>query len=195
MSLATRMGHVTARVDAILEGLSPRDRKLLIGLVLFALVILVGGGFFIMSSSLDAKETQLAERRSDLNYVETLAEEYTSSQATLEEIEAELRKSGGQDLSAFLEKAATEVKIAENLDSVREKNVVELGSLEQKNYDVTVSRLTQDQVVDFLYEVEGGDFPLKISSANFKVVTVKGEKLVTLKLDIAAYRLLEGAEG
>jgi len=195
MSLATRMGHVTARVDAILEGLAPRDRKLLIGLVLFALVILVGGGFFIMSSSLDAKEIQLAERRSDLNYVETLSEEYTSSQATLEEIEAELRKSGGQDLSAFLEKAATEVKIAENLDSVREKNVVELGTLEQKNYDVTVSRLTQDQVVDFLYEVEGGDFPLKISSANFKVVTVKGEKLVTLKLDIAAYRLLEGAEG
>lgn len=195
MSLATRMGHVTARVDAILEGLSPRDRKLLIGLVLFGLVILVGGGFFVMSSSLDAKETQLAERRSDLKYVETLAEEYTGSQATLEEIEAELRKSGGQDLSAFLEKAATEVKIAENLDSVREKNVVELGSLEQKNYDVTVSRLTQDQVVDFLYAVEGGDFPLKISSANFKVVKVKGEKLVTLKLDIAAYRLLEGAEG
>ena len=195
MSLATRMGHVTARVDAILEGLSPRDRKLLIGLVLFGLVILVGGGFFVMSSSLDAKETQLAERRSDLNYVETLAEEYTGSQATLEEIEAELRKSGGQDLSAFLEKAATEVKIAENLDSVREKTVVELGSLEQKNYDVTVSRLTQDQVVDFLYAVEGGDFPLKISSANFKVVKVKGEKLVTLKLDIAAYRLLEGAEG
>ena len=195
MSLATRMGHVTARVDAILEGLSPRDRKLLIGLVLFGLVILVGGGFFVMSSSLDAKETQLAERRSDLNYVETLAEEYNGSQATLEEIEAELRKSGGQDLSAFLEKAATEVKIAENLDSVREKTVVELGSLEQKNYDVTVSRLTQDQVVDFLYAVEGGDFPLKISSANFKVVKVKGEKLVTLKLDIAAYRLLEGAEG
>jgi hypothetical protein len=189
------MGHVTARVDAILEGLAPRDRKLLIGLTLFALVVLVGGGFFVMSGSLSAKETQLGERRADLNYVEVLAADYEASQVTLEEIEAELRKSGGQDLSAFLEKAATEVKIAENLDSVREKNVVELGSLEQKNYNVTVSRITQDQAVDFLYEVEGGGYPLKITSANFKVVKVKGEKFVTLKLDIAAYRLIESAEG
>jgi hypothetical protein len=195
MSVASRMGHVTARVDAILEGLAPRDRKLLIGLTLFALVVLVGGGFFVMSGSLSAKETQLGERRADLNYVEVLAADYEASQVTLEEIEAELRKSGGQDLSAFLEKAATEVKIAENLDSVREKNVVELGSLEQKNYNVTVSRITQDQAVDFLYEVEGGGYPLKITSANFKVVKVKGEKFVTLKLDIAAYRLIESAEG
>ena len=195
MSVASRMGHVTARVDAILEGLAPRDRKLLIGLTLFGLVVLVGGGFFVMSGSLSAKETQLGERRADLNYVEVLAADYEASQVTLEAIEAELRKSGGQDLSAFLEKAATEVKIAENLDSVREKNVVELGSLEQKNYNVTVSRITQDQAVDFLYEVEGGGYPLKITSANFKVVKVKGEKFVTLKLDIAAYRLIENAEG
>lgn len=195
MSLQSRMGHVTARVDALLEGLSPRDRKLLIGLVFFALLVVVGGGFFLMNSTLDSLEGTLGERRADLKYVEDLQEQFEESQVTLEAIEADLRKSGGQDLSAFLEKAATEAKIGENLDSVREKNVVEVGTLEQKNYAVTVSKITQQQAVDFLHAVETGGYPLRITSANFKVVKIKGEKFLTLKLDIAAYRLLDSAEG
>ncbi len=195
MSLNSRLGHTTARIDALLGGLSPRDRKLLIGLVLFGLIVVVGGGFFLMKGALDGMDTSLAERRSDLNYVQSLREEYEAGQVQLADVEEELRTSGGQDLSAFLEKAATEAKIASNLSSVREKSVVELGSLEQKNYNVSVSRITQDQAVDFLYAVENGDYPLRITSANFKVVKVKGEKFLNLKLDIAAYRLIESEEG
>jgi type II secretory pathway component PulM len=190
-----KLEGIVARVDGVLDAMSPRDRKLAIGLLLFVVVVGVGGGFSLMSSSLSSLETQLDSRRADLRYVEALQADYADSSEQLASIEEDLAQHSGTSLSAFMEKAAEKAGIRDRLDSVRENSVVELDSLVQKNHSVSLSKITLEQALDFLYEIEATGYPLRVTNANLKVVKVKGEKMLNMKLEIAAYSLVETEEG
>ena len=194
-AIRRRIEGLTARFDAVLDGMSARDRKLLIGLAGFALLVLVGGGFSLISGTLDGMDAELEQRRQDLAYVNALKSDYNDGASQLQDIEAELAKHQDTSLSAFMEQAASKAGIRERLDSVRENSVVELGALVQKNHTVSLSKISLEQALDFLYEIEGTGYPLRVTNANFKVVKVKGEKLLNLKLEVAAYSLLETEAG
>ena len=185
----------SARFEAFLVGLTPRDRKLFFGLSTSALVALLSGIWWGMNSTLESMEAEVDSTHLMLSEVRVLGVEYTQAQARAQELETKLLSYSGTDLSAFLEKAASSAQIRGNLDSVRETSVSEQGILENKNYSVTVKKAGLDQIINFLYEVEGAGYPLRIQSANFKTVRAGGEKYITLKMDVASYRLLEGEEG
>jgi len=185
----------SVRFEAFLASLTPRDRKLFFGLASGAVAAVLAGVWWGMNSALDGMETELNSTRQILSEVVALGGEYTEAQASAQELESKLRSYSDTDLSAFLEKAASSAQIRSNLDSVRETSVSEQGILETKNYSVTVKKAGLDQIINFLYETEGAGYPLRIQSANFKTVRAGGEKFITLKMDVASYRLLEGEEG
>lgn len=193
-ALRARFAAIQARVEGVLDGMSPRDRSLLLGLVVFFSVAAVGGSAWWMNGKLDSLEDTRDKRVEDVNYVNDKLAEYQQAQIELERIEADMARFDGQDLSSFLEKAADTADIRDRLDSVRENSVVELGDLEEKNYSVKLSRVSLEQMVTFLYQVEATGYPLKITSAKFKRVKVSGEWLLNVTLEIAAYRLIQ-AEG
>ena len=186
-----RFAAIQARVEGILDGMSPRDRSLLIGLVGFFAVAIVLGGAWAMNGKLESLEKKRDTRIEDLNYVNRSLTEYQEAQIELAQIEKDMARFEGQDLSSFLEKAADSAEIRDRLDSVRENSVVEMGDLEEKNYSVKLSRVNLDQMVSFLYQVEATGYPLKITSAKFKRVKVSGEWLLNVTLEIAAYRLIK----
>jgi type II secretory pathway component PulM len=190
-ALRARFAAIQARVEGILDGMSPRDRSLLLGLVGFVTVAIVLGGAWTMNNKLESLEDTRDKRIEDLNYVNRSLTEYQEAQMKLEQIEKDMARFDGQDLSSFLEKAADSAEIRDRLDSVRENSVVELGDLEEKNYSVKLSKVTLDQMVSFLYQVEATGYPLKITSAKFKRVKVSGEWLLNVTLEIAAYRLIK----
>jgi len=194
-SAGQALAPFSARFEAFLAGMTPRDRKLFFGLSSLGVLAIVGGLLWAMSSAVEGLNEELNASRDTLAQVSALGVEYTDAQAKAEALEAKLRSYAGTDLAAFLEKAASASQIRSNLDSVRETSVSQQGILETKNYSVTVKKAGLDQVVNFLYEAEGTGYPLRIQSANFKTVRVAGEKHITLKMDVAAYSLLEGEEG
>ncbi|MFT5582681.1 MAG: type II secretory pathway component PulM [Cognaticolwellia sp.] len=189
-ALRVRFAAIQARVEGILDGMSPRDRSLLLGLVMFFSVVVVIGGAWTMNGKLASIEKIRDTRIEDLNYVNRTLAEYQQAQVELERIEKDMASFEGQDLSSFLEKAADSAEIRDRLDSVRENSVVEMGDLEEKNYSIKLTRVTLDQLVGFLYQVEATGYPLKITSAKFKRVKVSGEWMINVTLEIAAYRLL-----
>jgi hypothetical protein len=148
-----------------------------------------------MLAVLEGLEEDLAQGQQTLVLVQALGVEYAEAGAKAEELEAKLKVYADTDLSAFLEKAASSAQIRGNLDSVRETSKSQQGILEIKNYSVTVKKAGLEQVLNFLYETEGTGYPLRIQSANLKNVRVSGEKKLTLKLDVAAYRLVEEESG
>ena len=70
-----------------------------------------------------------------------------------------------------------------------------MGILEQKNYNVDLKKVTLDQLLNFLYETEATGYPLRIQNANIQTVRVSGEKKLTMRMEVAAYRLSEEERG
>lgn len=189
----TSLEPMTARVDAVLESMSARDRKLAAGLFVFVLLLFVGGGAFLLKRDMDSREKRLASARADLSFARDEEAQHRALTEQLSAIEAQMRESQGQNFSAFVDKAASEAQIRENLQGIREIGADETDGLETKTHTVEVQRITQQQLGDFLYALEGGGYPLQIRNTAIKVVVASGEKRLNVKLEVATYRLVESA--
>ena len=181
------------RFAELVATMSPRDRALFMGLVVFVLLALFGGVWWLGRSILADVGSRVDQREETLALLNGLAEGQSTAATQVAEIEAELRKSNGQDLPSFIEKAADTTGIASNLQAVREKQIITEGSLEEKTYSVELTKLLLPQLVDFLHAIETGDYPLRVRSMKTKTVTTAGVKMLTVSMEISAFRLIDGS--
>ena len=138
-------------------------------------------------------QSRVEDREDTLALLQGLAADNAGATEQITQIEEQLRKGAGQDLPSYVEKAAEKVGISSNLQGVREKQVVTDGNLEEKTYTLEVAKVTLDQLTSFLYELETGGFPLKSRSAKIKSSTVAGAKVLSLSMELSAYKLIEEA--
>ena len=191
-AVSTRIAALQERLQDLLASMSPRDRMLFLGLVAAAILAVVGGSIYTMSSRLSALEGRIETRQENLQQVRLLNAEYSASKEKYDEIVAELRKNSSTDLSTFLEKSAEKAQIKEKLDAVKEKTTSSTDVLEEKLYAVSLSQLEQEELANFLYEIETAGFPMQIKTLKIKNASRRGEKTLRVDMDIATYRLIGG---
>ena len=191
-AVSTRIAALQERLQDLLASMSPRDRMLFLGLVAAAILAVVGGSIYTMSSRLSALEGRIETRQENLQQVRLLTAEYSASKEKYDEIVAELRKNSSTDLSTFLEKSAEKAQIKEKLDAVKEKTTSSTDVLEEKLYAVSLSQLEQEELANFLYEIETAGFPMQIKTLKIKNASRRGEKTLRVDMDIATYRLIGG---
>lgn len=180
------------RFSQLVATMSSRDRRLFVGLLLTAYVCLLGGLWWVTQGLLGDVRSRITLQEQTLASISGLAADQAEAAEEAARIETELRKNAGTDLSTFAEKAAQKVGIAPSLQ-VRERETSADGNLESKTYSVEVQKVSLAQVKDFLYELEATNYPLKVSGARFKTTTQAGVKVLSVSLDVTAYKLLEAA--
>ncbi len=179
------------RVEAILQGMNSRSRKQLLGLVMVAVVAFYGAVLWLMASHLEDLDGEVETRQATLAFLQEEGAGYHDTREEAEQIEEQLRDQAGKSLSSYLEKAAEKCDIKDQLDKVDEKSVVAIGDLETQRVEASISKVTLEQLASFLYEVEAGDFPLRIQSTNVRMKKSRDGRLLNVKFDIDAFRLLE----
>ncbi|MFZ5481021.1 MAG: hypothetical protein ACOZNI_29940 [Myxococcota bacterium] len=184
---------VRQRFEEAVATMSARDRRLLVGLVIFVMTAMLGGTWWFARTLLGDVRSRIDDREHTLSLLEGLADDEKSNAAQVQRIEEELRRNAGQDLPAFVEKSAEKVGIKANLQSQREKEVSTRGNLEEKTYAVELQKVPVQGLTDFLYEIESGGYPLRVRSMKTKTVTVSGAKVLNVTLEISAFRLVEEA--
>jgi len=195
MSIERRFNTIALKIQDGLAGLGDRDRKLLIGLLSAAIIGLIVGGGFVMKSMLDGVQAKVEYREDALRRAQVMALEFQSNEETALQITQKLQEHKASNLSAFLEKTAQSVGIADRLDSVKASSTSVNGDLEETLYGAQFSRLTLEDATNFLYEIETSGYPLIVQSARLKTRRIKGERLIKMSLDIAAYKPVAGDAG
>ena len=182
---------VRERFSGVIAGMSTRDRRLLMGLIVFLACMLLGFTWWLGRSILGDVRSRVDDREETLALLQGLASDNAGAAQQIADIEEQLRKSAGQDLPSYVENVAEKVGISSNLQGVREKQIVTDGNLEEKTYTLELSKVTLDQLTSFLYELETGGFPLKNRSSKIKSTTVAGAKVLSLSMELSAYKLIE----
>jgi len=184
------------RIQDSVSHMTPRDRKLAAGMGIFFVLLIVGGGMALMLSTLNSLENRVKDRQASLLNIQRISMEYMTNLEKAEEIATQLETHRNTPLTSFIEKSAKKVGIQrDRLDSIRDKNAVVDGDLEEKLYSVQLSKLTLDDALSFLYEIETAQYPLQIRSARMKTTKYSGEKVIRLTLDLAGFRLVGEADG
>lgn len=182
---------VRERFAEAVASMSARDRKLLAGLAVFGVLAVLGGTWWLGSGLVADARSRVSDREDALDQLTTMASQQADAVEQVENIEAELRKHASQDLPSFMEKSAQKTNLATNLSGVREKEVRTEGNLEEKVYGVELAKVSLQQLVEFLHEIETSGYPLRVRSTKTKTVTVAGAKVLNVSMEVSAFRLVE----
>lgn len=191
--LKVRTGPV-AYVEQQLEMLSPRDRRLLVGLVLFFSVMLVGGYWYMLNGLLDDKAARVRDAKESLLLVQQLDSEYRQHKGTFEAQESRLREYGQQPVAAWIEELATEHGIIEQLRQVKESASEPVSDVVKRTtYKVEIKRAPQKELYEFLHALETSPFPASVEESVFKTAFYKKEKFLDLTMNLTVLSLSGGS--
>jgi cell division protein FtsB len=189
-TLSVRTGAYAA-IERQLEMLSPRDRRLLVGLVIFFVVVLTGGFWYLLHGALETKASRVKAAKETHANVIALEQEYQKADAQFTAQKDRLEQYAKQPVTAYIEELAQKHTLNEALTKVNQNTSETVGDIVQTRYTVELKKAPQEPLYRFLYELETSGFPARVEAANFKVVTVKKERQLDLNLDIIVLSLAE----
>jgi type II secretory pathway component PulM len=184
------LSPVKARFGELVASMTPRDRRLFVGLVVGLYAVMIVGLGWLAKGVLDDLESRIQSQEETNALVAGLAGDEETAKGLIEKINGQIEKFKDQDLQAFVEKSAQNVGMSSNLQAVRARQVITEGEIEEHTYTVDVSKVSLQQLVELLYEVETSGYPLKIRSMKTRVVTVSGTKMLNATLEVSAFKLL-----
>lgn len=176
------------------DAMTPRDRKLLLGLVAFFAVVGLGLTLFFLKGLIDDRAQRVQDAQDTLDLLTAMASEYETANRKLTAGEADIAKYGDKPMSAYLEEVARETALSENLTAVNEQSTEVVGKLKQTRYKVELKKVPfeKNYGIDFVHEIESSGYPLRVDLARFKTVMVSGDKQVDLTLELTRFQLAGG---
>lgn len=178
-------------VQAQLDQLSPRDRKLLAGLLSFFGLLFVGFVALTLRGRLEDKASRVVAAKSTLEAMQELQKEYVVGSKRVDQATERLKQFNNKPLSAYVEETARKVQASDQLSVSKQQSENQSG-FEQTKYKVDLRRVPLDAGLQIIYDLETSGYPLKVDSAEFRTIRIKDEVMVHLTLEITAYSLAEG---
>lgn len=187
-TLSMRSGPL-ATLERQLEILSPRDRKLLVGLVLSVVVLGTVGFWYLLHGMLETKASRVRTAKESYATVSAHEQDYLAAEAQFAAQKDRLEEYSKQPVTAWLEEVALKYELKPLLTGVRENTSETIGDIVQTHYTVDLKKAPQEPLYRFVHELETSGFPAKVKEAVFKVSTVKNEKLMDLQLELVVLSL------
>lgn len=180
-----------AFVERQMEALSPRDRKLLIGLIAFGCVVFVGLLWWTLYGMLEDKASRVRLAKTHLEELQVVQGEFLAATSRIEAQEARLQEYKGKRVSAYIEEVASQRGVLEQLRSVNESGSELVGSIKQTKYRVELKKIDYEAAYGFIYELETSGFPTMINMAQLRAVKSREGKTLDVTLEITVYALAE----
>ncbi|MEN9785194.1 MAG: hypothetical protein RLZZ299_458 [Pseudomonadota bacterium] len=180
-----------ARFNDLVATMSERDRSLFVGLSVFLVLASLGGVTWLGRAQVADARSRVSARRAALVQIEALAAEHAAASREAASIEERIKARAGEDLPAFMEKAAQRAGVATSLASVREREVSNEGTLQDKRYAVELKQIGTQPFAEFLHAVETDGYPLKVRTARIRTTAAGGVKSLNATLEVSAFRLVD----
>lgn len=183
---------VGARVRETFESMPRRTQRIaMLGFVVFSLTWVLGIWYFLVGG-VQSLEQELMTHQKSYNNLMMMQSQFDFASQQIEEAEARLGKHKGVAPSAFLEKAASEAGVQEQLTGINERDAETVGKLKQTRYTVNLKMAPVQNTMNFLHAVEDSGF-ISIETLDLRSKFFSGEKRLTAKIDLIAYATVEGA--
>lgn len=188
---ADREGILT-RVQNAFDGLAPRERRMIAGLVGLLSIVICGGTYLLLSGTLEDKAARVKQQKDALEVIQVAAAQYEAAAARVDASEERLKQYDGQRFKPFVESEASKLGI--ELGPITDQGSEVVGTVKQTAYKVELKRLELPTAVEFLYALETSGYPLAVQNARFKTMKTSEGKVLTITLEVMAYALVNGSE-
>lgn len=176
----------------IFLGLPPERQTLAIvgGIVALSFIILLP--ISLSSSKISNMEKLLGKHKKEMGDIVYEIEEYDRAKTRLEMMTENLKTGFDTALSTTLESAAGRIGIQGSIESLKEKPVVPTELFDELAVEVRLSKVTLEQLIDFLHSVENDRSKLlRVKDLRMKT-RFDNKQLFDVSFQVSTYRLQEG---
>ena len=184
--------RVSEAAERQLELLSPRDRRLLMGLLSFGTLVGLGLLWWTLYGMLDDKASRVRLAKENLTIATQMQANYKVASNKLADQETRLKQYSSQPISAKIEEIASNQGVLESLRSVNENSSEIVGKMKQTKYSVDFKAMPIESAMRLLYDLETDSYPVSIEMADLKVTTNREGKKMSLTLELVVFALAEG---
>lgn len=174
-------------------GMSPREQTAALIGAAVALVLVVVLPVAVASGRIGKLEKEVQQGRVQLREIMRAIDSYNRKKATLSQMQQTLAGGFDSSISTTLESIADQSGIKDKIDSLKEKPSTPSDLFDVASVDVRLKRVTLEQVVDFLYQIE--HHPEKM--LRLRQLSIKprfdNKQEMDVSFTVSTYRLLEGA--
>lgn len=192
MTIQERLDLGSARLEGALSSLSPRDRALLLVMVVSLSLF---GGWFAFSALNGAKrraEQNLASTMQAQEQVNLLLARYAELQGDVAGLDARLAAGADFAPASFLETMGTEMGLSSNIKTIQERGTDETDHYRAQTVEFSVHDLKLGQIVDVLHKLETAPQAIRVTDLTVKA-DMKDRTLLDVRMQLAVLRPLEVA--
>ena len=188
----TASGSWRRVLEAQVESMSRSDRILLVSLLAFLGLVLAGALGMSLKGAIGNEASRVAAASSDQEMLELLSADFDNAAGKIAAAEETLKANKDTPASAYIDQVSAQVGVQTQLSAVNEGESVTIGNLKQTQYRVELKGITLANLVNFIHNLETGDYPMVVQLARIKAIQQATGKVVDLSMDVRAYRLEEG---
>jgi type II secretory pathway component PulM len=189
---ASPLTRVTEAAERQIELLSPRDRRLLMGLVGFGALLGLAVLWWSLDGMLDDKASRVRLAKENLSIATQMQADFKVASAKLGDQETRLKEYTNQPISAKIEEIASNRGVLESLRSVNENSTEIVGKMKQTKYSIDFKAMPIESAMGLLYDLETDPYPVSVEMADFKVTTNREGKKMSMTLELVVFMLAEG---
>jgi len=171
-TIGERLGAIPAveKVEGLIESLSPRDRKLLTGLVLFFTIGLFAGAVYLIDGAISRQEILISQRTNQLMQAQDTLMDLQEVRSRVESVEERLREQEGFIVQSFVEKQVLAAGIGQDkLQNIDQRSEIPGDRYKQVVVEVQLKDISLNSLVRLLHQIEYGETPIHVKSLRTRV--------------------------
>jgi len=168
------------------ESISQREKQLVVGAGGAVIAIVVVASVYMISSNLSEKRARIAEKEEKLAEIIKLRGEFRQAESTSRTAEARL-KTNTVNLFTLIEDTARRMQV--DVSDMNERTTSDKDSkIKEVSVEVTVNKVTQDRLLDFLDKLEHGTELIRITKLRMRTRYDQQKKLMEANVTVSTYK-------
>jgi len=153
-------------LQRMLAGLSPRERKLMLGLGITFVILLLGGMYWWSASALDDIESERASAVDALRVIRNESSHIRDRRRRRDQM-LERYRTRAPALTSFVESAAREANVT--VSEATDRNPTNDGrSFQRRAVNIRLRRVDLQSLVNFMSRIDSAPFPVAITSIRIR---------------------------
>lgn len=168
-ALVTRIGQssLVVRFRTLYESLSPRDRRLFIGLVAFFIAIVVGSAAYSGNRYLQRLSQDNIRRQEQLVRVLEIQLAHDELKGQIDALEALLKSNGDFNLTSFLERTANDLQFPQTVN-IQTKGESVAEGVRSLAVEVKIRKAPLEKILRYLHAIESTAQRLQVKNLRIR---------------------------
>lgn len=182
-----RLEQVRDSIKIWYDGLSQKEKLFVVVFLSAIIALILATLIIVVSSSLSNRYMEIEEKEKKLREIIAQKDKYREAEQAQKNFEQRL-KNNNVNLFSFVEEISRKLQVDISDMNERESPVQKGDKVREQTLELNISKIPMDRLVDFMKEIEKGQYLVKIKKLKINTRYEKENRTLNVNMVVATYK-------